>query len=224
MGAIVPVSQSQRLRRAAEKAARRKVVLAEKRKAETASIVGRGGRREAEASANAPIHSCTVSRELFDVGMGWVTLSRTLPLGEVAASVFLVDALCLGVKDAFFTVGSKAKFEERMSSLNEMNPTIDIEPSAARKLLHDAVSFAGSFGLPPSDGFETAEALFGDVEMGDQTFVFGKNGKPFFVSGPNDSPSRIRRILDTIEKHAGPDVFEDRDFDEESEQAQIGHD
>jgi hypothetical protein len=207
-GVDMPVSQSQRLRRAAEKASRRKVVVAEKRKAETASILGRGSRREAEIAASAPIHSCTMSAGLFEAGIGWVTLARTLPLGEVAASAFLVDAFCLGIKDAFFAVTTKEQFEDRMAAVSENDAMIDIEPSVALKLLRDAARYAGSFGLPPSDAFEAAGAIFGDIEMAEETFVFGKDGKPFFMSGPSDSPTRVRRILDALTKHAGPDGFE----------------
>lgn len=146
-----------------------------------------------------------MSEGLFSVGIGWVALARTLPLGEVAASFFLIDAYCLGIKDAFFAVTPKVKFESQMASLGHNDRLIDIEPSVARKLLHDAADFAGSYGLPPSEGFAEAEAIFGDIEMADQTFEFGKDGKPFFISGPNDSPTRIRRILDALEKYAGPD-------------------
>jgi hypothetical protein len=44
--------------------------------------------------------------------------------------------------------------------------------------------------------------------MATETFSFGKDGKPFLMSGPNDSRTRIRRILDTLVKHAGPDGFD----------------
>ncbi len=38
-------------------------------------------------------------------------------------------------------------------------------------------------------------------------FVFGKNGKPFFMSGPSDTPARCRRILTTLSRRCGPDGF-----------------
>jgi hypothetical protein len=38
-------------------------------------------------------------------------------------------------------------------------------------------------------------------------FVFGLDGKPFYVSGPEDSPGFIRRVLRTLERHCGPDGF-----------------
>ena len=95
-----------------------------------------------------------------------------------------------------------------MAASNEDEPLVDIDPSVARKLLHDAVAYAGSFGLVPSEGFAEAEAIFGDIPIAYEIFPFGKDGKPFYVSGPNASPTRIRRILDTLVKRVGKGGFD----------------
>ncbi len=95
-----------------------------------------------------------------------------------------------------------------MVASHEDGPLVDIDPSVARKLLHDAAAYAASFGLAPREGFAEAEAIFGDIPMATETFRFGKDGKPFLVSGPNDSPARIRYILDALAKRAGPGGFD----------------
>jgi len=199
-------SQSQRLRRAAQKESRRKAVVDERRRAETATMGGRQARQIIDA-ARALLKTCVVAEKLFADGIGWVVLARTLPSGLVAASFFLADVWCLGVKDAFFVVMTQPKFDERMEVSSQEQPFVDIDPSVARKLLRDAAAYAGSFGLAPSEGFAEAEAIFGDIPLAIETFPFGKYGKPFFMSGPNDSPTRIRRILDTLVKRAGPGGF-----------------
>ena len=40
------------------------------------------------------------------------------------------------------------------------------------------------------------------------SFQFGKDGKPFYVSGPYDSPVKSRRIVDTLEKRCGPGGYD----------------
>ena len=200
-------SQNHRLRRAAQKASRRKAVGAARRKAE-AVTKGGGQARQVAVAARAPVKACIVSDELFAEGIGHLVLARTLPSGMVAASFFLIDVWCLGVKDAFFVVVPPQKFGDRMDELSRQQPFIDIDPSVARRLLHDAAAYAAGFGLAPSGDFAQAEAIFGDIPMAMETFPFGKNGKPFFISGPHDSPTRIRRILDTLAKLAGPDGFD----------------
>ena len=84
-------SQSQRLRRTAETASRRKAVVAEKRKADTVMMGGREARQISEA-ARSPIKACVVADRLFTDGIGRVSLARTLPSGLVGGSFFLVDA------------------------------------------------------------------------------------------------------------------------------------
>lgn len=200
-------SQSQRLRRMAEKASRRKAVVAEKRKADMVVIGGRET-HQILAAARSPIKTCVVADQLFTAGIGWVVLARSLPSGLVGASFFLVDVWCLGVKDAFFRVVPQEKFEQQMNASSREQPVVDIYPSVARKLLHDAVAYAASFGLAPSEDFAEVEAIFGDIPVATETFPFGKDGKPFYMSGPNDSPTRIRRILDTLVRRVGPGGFD----------------
>ena len=199
-------SQSHRLRRAAQKASRRKAVVAEKRKTETATKGG--GQAQVAVATRAPVKACIVSDRLFAEGIGQLVLARTLPSGMVAASFFLLDVWCLGVKDAFFAVMTPQKFGDRKDELSRQQPFTDIDPSIARKLLHDAAVYAAGLGLAPSEDFAQAEAIFGDIPMAKETFPFGKDGKPLFISGPHDSPTRIRRILDTLAKRTGPDGFD----------------
>jgi hypothetical protein len=205
-GTNMAASQSQRLRRAAQKESRRKAVVVEKRRAETGTMVGSQARQVLDA-ARAQFKTCVVAEDLFGDGIGWIVMARMLPSGGIAASFFLVDVWCLGVKDAFFVVMTQQKFDERMGASQKQQPVVNIDPSVAHKLLHDAAAYAGSFGLAPSASFTQVEAIFGDIPLATETFSFGKNGKPFFMSGPYDSPARIRRILDTLDKSAGPDGF-----------------
>jgi len=205
-GANMAPSPSQRLRRMAQKASRRKAVVADKRRADTATTSGRA--RQIIVAARAPVRTCVVAERLFADGIGWVVLARSLPSGQVGASFFLVDVWCLGVKDAFFAVMPQLMFEQRMDESSRKQSLVDIDPSVARKLLHDAAAYAGSFGLAPGTGFAEAETLFGDISAATKTFAFGKDGKPFFMSGPNDSPTRIRSILDTLVRCVGPGGFD----------------
>ncbi|SDR62415.1 hypothetical protein SAMN05519103_07909 [Rhizobiales bacterium GAS113] len=199
------VSQSQRLRRAAEKASRRKAIVAEKRKAELAMA----GTRQIVDAARAPVETCAVTEGLFETGMGTVVLARKLPSGLVGASFFLVDVWCLGIKNAFFSVMTSQEFEDQMDMADQGEyPMVDADPSYVRKLLHDAAAYADQFGLTPHEDFAAVERIFGDIPLGAETFTFGKDGKPFFVAGPNDSLTRMRRILDILGKRAGADGFD----------------
>ena len=195
-------SQNQRLRRLAEKAARRKAVVAQKRRAEAAAAAVSESLQILDA-AKAPNFACFATETLFDVGMGWVVAARYLPSGSVGASFFLVDAWFLGIKDAFFMVLSRAQIRGTVRAHGHEHPLKPIDPPDARKLLHDAADYAASFGVDAERKFHEAELIFGDAPMAEETFTFGKDGKPFYVPGPHDSPTLKRRMMNQIERNAG---------------------
>jgi len=53
------------------------------------------------------------------------------------------------------------------------------------------------------------ERIFGDVnaEANDAAFQFGKNGKPFYISGPSETAPLIRRRIEILREHAGEGGF-----------------
>ena len=200
-------SQNQRSRRMAEKAARRKAVVAQKRRAEAAAAAVSESLQILDA-AKAPNFACFATEALFDVGMGWVVAARYLPSGSVAASFFLVDAWFLGVKDAFFVVSSRRKFEEQMRAQGYEHPLKPMDPPVARQLLRDAAAYAASNGVPPNEDFAEAELIFGDVPMAEQTFMFGKDGEPVYMPGPDDTPALMRRMMIQIAKEMSREDFD----------------
>jgi hypothetical protein len=52
--------------------------------------------------------------------------------------------------------------------------------------------------------------LFGDIDAADSDvhFQFGKDGKPCFISGPNDSPERCKQIVAILSKTCGAGRFD----------------
>jgi hypothetical protein len=163
------------------------------------------------AAARYPILDCTVSETLDTEGMGAVLLSRELPDGRVAVATFLVDRYCLGVKDAWGEIlghfAYDSKYRREMWSRDPVRP---IPPADARKLVEQAAAYARRLGFAPHADYAKAAPLFGDIDpaAGAATFEFGKNGKPFFIAGPHDSPARCRQILATLEHACGKRAYE----------------
>ena len=200
-------SASQRLRKAAQKAAQRKSAVAQKRKAEAAQAAGAPG-REIAAALGMPISICVATDALFELGIGWVILGRALPSGSVAASLFLVDVWCLGIKRAISRRFDGDEFRVMRRGLSGDMPMSAMAPPVARQLLHEAAAYGSANGLPPHKDYALAEALFGDTPLAGEVFAFGRDGKPQYVSGPNDSPARIRQIMAALGRRLGPDGFE----------------
>jgi hypothetical protein len=142
---------------------------------------------------------------LFDIGIGHVVVARLLPSGLLGCAYFLVDVFCLGIKDVFYVEIGENELRSRLAEQFDVQSFIEVEPARARKLIRDAAAYAAGLGLPAAKDTPAIEAIFGDVDAGacSDTFTFGKDGKPFFMNGPNDTPARIRAITQALEESCG---------------------
>jgi len=191
----------------AKKAQKRKLVVTEKRRAEAVanSLPARVLR-----AAEAPIQYCFLGESLFEIGMGTLVLARGFSRDYLTIGSFLLDSYCLGIKNVMFDPISGEKFEDYMEAMGAAEPMIDIDPAAARKLLRDLAGWSQSIGFAPHRDFAAVERMFGDVsaDASDAIFQFGRDGKPVYIPGPNDSAYLIQQKVEQLQKQLGDDGFE----------------
>jgi hypothetical protein len=191
----------------AAKANRRKAIVAQKRQAD--SFEGSLGERVARA-AGAPIRYCLIPDNLFAMGVGTVILVRGAAGESLSMAAFLVDAFCLGIKEAYFRSVSAEQVGILLDRIKSAAPMVPADPSYARKLLREAAAWAATLGFAPHRDFAAAERLFGnvDADASDATFTFGREGKPFYMSGPNDTPAMSRQRMAQLTKAVGAGNFD----------------
>lgn len=185
-----------------------------KEKAKRKTLAQRGSRDVAahiERTAAASILHCCTSDALWEQGMSNVLVSRELASGSVAFVAFLIDMYCLGVKDVAFDVVPRSRYDGQVyGKLFHDALVVNLDPEAARKLVEDAVEYARDLGLSPHADYRKAKFIFGDINADSCTeeFVFGKAGKPCFIAGPNDSPSRCNQIIRILTDRCGTNGFD----------------
>jgi hypothetical protein len=137
--------------------------------------------------------------------MATLILARGATSHHLTVGGFLIDAWCLGIKDTFFHTASAESFEDLIAKLETTGTVEDIDPGYARKLLRDVTAWAAANGVAPHRDFAALEKLFGDVDADacDASFQFGHDGKPVYISGPNDTPAQSRFGLGAIKKAIG---------------------
>ena len=190
----------------AQKAQRRKLIVAEKRRAETLEA---GLPARVLRASRAPILHCLLSESLFDAGMGTVVLARGTTPQDVALGSFLVDVFCLGIKNGMFGALDGENFERTMNGMHAASPLVPVEPSHARKLLRDLTAWSRSIGFAPHREFAAVEPLFGDVSADaiDAVFRFGRDDKPFYVPGPGESLPTVQRRIAHLRSALGDEGF-----------------
>jgi len=163
--------------------------------------------------ANYPIHECLVPDNLFESGIGQITISRRSPSGEIGISAFIVDVFCLGVKNALFTIADEHKYQTVIRPRLTESHDAEFEnmhPTCARKVIEGAVEYAADLGFKAHPDYRKYKAIFGDIDKSacPVKYTFGKDGKPLYINGPNESTSQSERIISQLEKKCGAGNFE----------------
>jgi hypothetical protein len=136
-------------------------------------------------------------------------LARQQPGGDICFGVYLVDKLCLGLKNTFANANfSRSRYQDeilgRISSRSKLE---DCPLELAHQMIYQSIDYAAQFGFEPNKDFALSQFLLlprGELEE-PYHLTFGRNGKPVYISGPNDNPQRIVRQL---EKTAGPGNYD----------------
>jgi hypothetical protein len=160
-------------------------------------------------AVDAPVYECLIPEELFELGIGNVVFSRELPDGDIALVVFLLDVYCLGVKDTTFNVVPEDEYRSILRGMAQIATYASIDPPCARKLVEEAEAYAADLGFKPHADYRLSGMIFGDIDTNacSMSFEFGKDGQPYYASGPYDTPERSRRIVETLTRRCGPDGF-----------------
>lgn len=131
-------------------------------------------------------------------GLASVLVVREHRYEKLSACAYLVDAYCLGVKNALgprvldrseleaFVVRQYAAYDR---------PPLQAPLELARELVFGAEEYARTLGFRPHRDFEPCRSHLGTWN-GPSRIVFGYHGKPLFMQGPNDDPEAVLELLE----------------------------
>lgn len=173
---------------------------------------------------NLPIEKCLINKGWQDGSMANIFVIRKHTNGNATIGLYLVDLLCLGVKNAayFFNL-SPAETEdliERSSSLEH----IEIDYILAHNIIYAGHDFAMEYEIHPHRDFEIAKYILEedddnipliDVEVGDE------NGMPFLIV---KNKGQFLTALNNLKRIAGEGNYkylielDEDDFDEDDEE------
>ncbi len=156
-----------------------------------------------------PIEECLVPENLWREGIGQLVIARRQPHGQLACGVFLVDTYCLGVKDVYWHEFGSSDYQEFLYDLRRFGRLERVAPEYFAKLILDAAAFARSIGLATHPDFRIGRLLLGGIDIStcEHTFTFGKDGKPLYVRGPNESMADARKIAHQVKQAGGEYVI-----------------
>lgn len=169
-------------------------------------------------AADWPIVHTLVGEDIWEQGIGNVVLARRSPDGQIVFAAFMVDVFCLGVKNAFWDVGTPSRFSELIDHIEETQDLREVTPEFLAKLVLGAVEYAADLGFQPHADYRHAKRLLEGIDPAacPDEFEFGKDGIPFYIQGPNESLAEAKAISLRVEEQGGDFLIMldgPRDFD-----------
>jgi hypothetical protein len=146
-----------------------------------------------------------------EAGMAPVVVARQLDTDRIMFGVYMVDLYCLGVKDVFtrtdYTVN---RFERDLPKFCSGSPE-KCSVELAHEIIYGGLDYAEKIGFSPHPDFkrQMADLLLDppDAHPRQDNVVFGKDNKPFYVSGPYDDERTIAHIVNTLKRTCGDGNF-----------------
>ena len=177
-----------------------------------------------------PIEGCWVMPGWQEGGLAVIAVARRQANNNLVFGAYLVDIYCLGVKNAWFDtdVPSGHFLREMLPEMMGDEAPEEISPALAHEIIYGAIEFAQAYGFRPHRDFRRARNILDppDHHPRSGTVVFGREGKPLFISGPYDNVDAILRQLQRtagegnyhfVAQVGGPfmEIREDDEWDDE---------
>ncbi|MFZ4625935.1 MAG: SEC-C metal-binding domain-containing protein [Rhodoferax sp.] len=147
-----------------------------------------------KAAAQYPISQCVINQHWQQGGMANIFIARQLPNAKFLFAGYLVDLLCLGVKDTFFNANvPQAELDAMPARFGMPIEPIDFED--ARSIILGSIEFADQHGFVPHADWQQTQYLVEPDRPFEPKFTFGKHGKPLFIVGPDDDITNFKSRL-----------------------------
>ena len=156
-----------------------------------------------------PIIQCLVLENWCESGLTHVIVTRQQPDGQFIFGNFLVDLLCLGVKDCFIKANAtQSMYDSHLRIVaKELDRLIECPPDLAHAIIYGGVDYARSLGFEPHSDYERCRLVLQPRDSFDTLpdVEFGIKGKPRYINGPYDD---VKFVLDTLTRNVGEDNFD----------------
>lgn len=179
------------------------------------------------------LYKTLAPKSFFDseesAGMTQIVVIRQRKEDHFEMGFFLVDSLCLGIKDAFFISGDREFYDELVERTFPDGSFVEKSGAWGRKFIESAEAYARQFGFAPHSDYKKARKVLGGINAKDcdESFAFGKDGKPFYMQGPHDSHEKAQKIIARLQSRCGEgnynylvklDDHEEDDYEEDDEE------
>ena len=161
-----------------------------------------------QKSRNLPVNECLINSDWKKSQLCELIISRKHVTGALTVCFYLVDLLCLGVKDTFFKFNiSPEELKNLLERRSGKYQLINISYELAHNIIYAGVEYAEEYGFKPHKDFSSTTIYFLEEDNDAVPLIKvkcgGLDGKPCYTNTGFDSPERERAILVQLEQTAG---------------------
>ncbi|TAJ08635.1 hypothetical protein DMA11_21130 [Marinilabiliaceae bacterium JC017] len=167
-----------------------------------------------------PIMECLINEDWEEAHTANITIARKHTNGNITYTNYLVDLLCLGVKDSNFKFNqTPIEYEEYKQLINESLSFISIDYTLAHNIIFAGYEFAIELGIEPCKTFSQTTHFMLEEDNDDVELIdieCGENGVPVIFKGEYNA----REALDTYHQLCntiGKDGVIFKDLEEEDD-------
>ena len=142
-----------------------------------------------QKAKNLPIHECWVNEDWNISKLADVVVTRMHTNGDITACFYLVDLMCLGLKNTrYFFNMPPYEYDEILEKMKDAYAISSIPYALAHNIIFAGIEYGAEYGFRPHKDFtsitanmledDTDEIELIEIECG------GQNGKPCYVQGP----------------------------------------
>jgi len=149
-----------------------------------------------------PVYECHINECWHDEGLATIFIVRQLPNLKYILGTYLVDTLCLGLKNTFCNANLLYSSIKTMLNKTPMEMT-SIEYEDARSIILGGIQYANGLGFEPHRDWEDSKHIVEPERPFNEKIEFGRDWKPLYIQGPNDSPNEIMSKLNAANNKQG---------------------
>lgn len=179
--------------------------MAKKRKKQTSTVHLSPSKYIQTKARQLPVMECLVNTDWAETKMANITIARSHSNGNITFASYLVDLLCMGVKDSDFQFNtSPLAFDDFKKQLKDHMDVSVIDYTLAHNIIFAGYEFAIELGIDPCKSFlQTTQFMLEEdndnVELID--IECGQNGLPVVIRGDHntrEADETYRFLCDTI--------------------------
>ncbi len=135
-------------------------------------------------------------------GIGTMILALRTAGGVICGATFLCDQYCLGVKDCFAFLEPEGYYRSLLERIRENEELRPVDGGTLRQYIAGLVRWAREVGFEPHHDFRFCSQILLNFPANTAVeFTYGKDGVPFYINGPYDTPARIEEIAQKLQAY-----------------------